>query len=245
MTGPRRDFIGYGRDKPSFLWPDGKRLALSIVVNYEEGSEHSQAVDRIVEGMGEFLPIDIRARDVGNESVYEYGPRVAIWRVLETLAKFKTKATFFATAEALRVNTRAAKAIVEGGHEICDHGLRWTEHYRYTASAGEEGDQALRGAHRRGDREKARRVLRQGAQHQHRRDSPGARELHLRLRLLQRRLAIQVRGRRHPDSALHARRERLLLHVADQQVRDLDRLLSPISRTRWTSSAGRRRRPRR
>lgn len=132
MTGPKRDFVGYGRDKPSFLWPEGKRLALSIVVNYEEGSEHSQAVDRIVEGVGEFLPIDIRARDVGNESVYEYGPRVAVWRVLETLAEFKTKATFFATAEALRVNVGAAKAIVGGGHEICDHGLRWTEHYRYT-----------------------------------------------------------------------------------------------------------------
>jgi len=132
MPGPQRDFVGYGRETPKFLWPDGKRLAVSIVVNYEEGSEHSQAVDRIVEGVGEFLPIDIPARDVGNESAYEYGPRVAVWRILETLAKFRTKATFFATAEALRANLQAAKAIVEAGHEICDHGLRWTEHYRYT-----------------------------------------------------------------------------------------------------------------
>jgi allantoinase len=132
MPRPRRDFVGYGRKTPWFLWPGGKRLAVSIVVNYEEGSEHSQAVDGIVEGVGEFPPIDIRARDVGNESAYEYGPRVAVWRILDTLAKFGTKATFFATAEALAVNTQAARAIVEAGHEICDHGLRWTEHYRYT-----------------------------------------------------------------------------------------------------------------
>lgn len=132
MPAPQRDLVGYGRSAPKFLWPAGKRLAVSVVVNYEEGSEHSQPVDRIVEGIGEFLPIDIKARDIGNESAYEYGPRVAVWRILETFEKFRAKATFFATAEALRGNPQAAKAIVEGGHEICDHGLRWTEHYRYT-----------------------------------------------------------------------------------------------------------------
>ena len=132
MQGPPRDFVGYGRDLPKFVWPGGKRLALSIVVNYEEGSEHSQAVDRMVEGVGEFGPIDIKARDMGSESVYEYGPRVAVWRILDALARYRARATFFATAEALRVNPKAATAIVQAGHEICDHGLRWTEHYRYT-----------------------------------------------------------------------------------------------------------------
>lgn len=132
MKAPKRDMVGYGRSPPDFLWPGGKRLAVSIVINYEEGSEHSYPVDRMVEGVGEFLPVDIRARDVGNESAYEYGSRVAIWRVLDTFAKYGAKATFFATAEALQGNPQAAKAIVEGGHEVCDHGLRWTEHYRYT-----------------------------------------------------------------------------------------------------------------
>ncbi|MDA4125668.1 MAG: polysaccharide deacetylase family protein [Thaumarchaeota archaeon] len=132
MKAPKRDMIGYGRSPPDFVWPGGKRLAVSMVINYEEGSEHSYPVDRIVEGVGEFLPVDVRARDVGNESAYEYGSRVAIWRVLDTFAKYGAKATFFATAEALRGNPQAAKAIVEGGHEVCDHGLRWTEHYRYT-----------------------------------------------------------------------------------------------------------------
>jgi peptidoglycan/xylan/chitin deacetylase (PgdA/CDA1 family) len=134
LKGPRRNLLGYGGDPPKFVWPGGRHLALSIVVNYEEGSEHSHPVDRVVEGVGEFLPIDVPARDVGNESAYEYGPRVAIWRILDTFAKFGIRATFFATAEALRGNPKATKAITSAGHEICDHGLRWTEHYRYTVA---------------------------------------------------------------------------------------------------------------
>src|SRR5690349_6316412 len=132
MRRPQRDLVGYGRSTPNYVWPAEKRQAVSIVVNYEEGTEHSQPVDHIVEGIGEFPPIDIPARDVGNESAYEYGPRVAVWTILDTLAKFRVKASFFATAEALRGNPQATKAIVEAGHEICDHGLRWTENYRYT-----------------------------------------------------------------------------------------------------------------
>jgi peptidoglycan/xylan/chitin deacetylase (PgdA/CDA1 family) len=132
MKSPKRDLVGYGPNPPNFTWPGGKRLAVSIVVNYEEGSEHSHSVDRIVEGVGEFLPVERPVRDLGNESAYEYGPRVAVWRMLGALAKFDTRATFFATAEALRGNPQAARAIVAAGHEICDHGLRWTEHYRYT-----------------------------------------------------------------------------------------------------------------
>jgi allantoinase len=126
-----RDFIGYGNRKFDFAWPDGKRLALSLVVNYEEGSEHSYALDKTIEGIGEFLPVDVPIRDPGNESVYEYGPRVAVWRILDTFKKYDVKATFFATALALKANELAAKAIVDQGHEICDHGLRWTEHFKF------------------------------------------------------------------------------------------------------------------
>jgi allantoinase len=132
LAEEKRDFIGYGRAPPKFKWPRNKNLALSLVVNYEEGSEHSHPVDGVVEGVGEFLPVDIPSRDVGNESSYEYGPRVAIWRILDTLKLYKAKATFFATATALGVNEEAAKGIVAEGHEVCDHGLRWTEHYRFT-----------------------------------------------------------------------------------------------------------------
>lgn len=132
MSASRRDFVGYGRNLPKFRWLGGKRLALSVVVNYEEGSEHSYETDGLVEGVGEFPPVDMKVRDVGNESSYEYGPRVAIWRILDMLKRYGVKATFFATATALDMNEIAARSIVGGGHEVCDHGLRWTEHYRFT-----------------------------------------------------------------------------------------------------------------
>ena len=160
MPRPRRDLVGYGKDTPEFLWPDGKRLAVSIVVNYEEGSEHSQAVDRMVEGVGEFLPIDIRARDVGNESAYEYGPRVAVWRILETLARVPHEGDLLRDRRGAppehpgcegdsrgRARDMRPRAALDGALQV---------HPR----AGEESDQALRRAHRRGHREEARRLLR-------------------------------------------------------------------------------------
>jgi len=131
LPNPQRDLVGYANRKFSFTWPGGKKLALSVVVNYEEGTEHSVETDGIIEGVGEFPPVDIPIRDVGNESAYEYGPRVGIWRLLETFRKYDFRATFFATAETLKENQVAAEAIVKAGHEICDHGLRWTEHFRF------------------------------------------------------------------------------------------------------------------
>ncbi|MCI4433848.1 MAG: polysaccharide deacetylase family protein [Thermoplasmata archaeon] len=128
----QRDFIGYGRNPPDFTWPGGKRLALSIVVNYEEGGEHSYPIDGIVESIGEFGPVDIKTRDVGMESVYEYAQRVAIWRFLDLFKREGIKVTFFAVAKALESNPAAARAIIDDGHEICDHGYRWTELYRMT-----------------------------------------------------------------------------------------------------------------
>jgi peptidoglycan/xylan/chitin deacetylase (PgdA/CDA1 family) len=132
LSETARDLVGYGNKKFHFAWPGGRRLALSIVVNFEEGSEHSVPTDGIVEPIGEFLPVDVKMRDVGNESAYEYGSRVGVWRILETFKKHEARATFFATAMALKANKPATDAIVKAGHEICDHGLTWTEHYRYT-----------------------------------------------------------------------------------------------------------------
>lgn len=126
----QRDFIGYGQNPPKVEWPGGKTLALSLVFNYEEGGEHSFPVDGVVESIGEFGPVDIDARDVGMESVYEYGQRAGIWRILNLLRKKGVKATFYAAAKALETNPEAARRIVDEGHEICDHGYRWTETFR-------------------------------------------------------------------------------------------------------------------
>ncbi len=127
-----RDYFGYGQFPPKFRWPNGNKLALSVVFNYEEGSEHSVPVDGTVEQIGEFGPVDVETRDVGMESVYEYGQRVGIWRILGLLKKYGVKATFFATARALEANPEAARKIIEEGHEICDHGYSWTELFKMT-----------------------------------------------------------------------------------------------------------------
>jgi allantoinase len=125
-----RDFRGYGKDPPEFVWPGGKRLAVSLVFNYEEGAEHSVLTDGMVESIGEFAPVDIKVRDMGMESNYEYGQRVGIWRILDLLKRSGIKSTFYASALALKANPEAAKALVGDGHEICDHGYGWRELFR-------------------------------------------------------------------------------------------------------------------
>jgi peptidoglycan/xylan/chitin deacetylase (PgdA/CDA1 family) len=71
-------------------------------------------------------------RNLAMESMYEYGSRVGIWRVLETLAAAEIPSTFFACAVAFEQNPAVARAVVEGGHEVCSHGYRWEEVFRLT-----------------------------------------------------------------------------------------------------------------
>ena len=134
----KRDFIGYQDHPPDFIWPGGNHLALSLVFNYEEGSEHSVARDNIIESIGEFPPVDMNVRDIGMESAYEYGQRVAIWRILDFLKEREVKATFYATALALEANKKAARRIVHEGHEICDHGYSWSELYKMNMESEKE-----------------------------------------------------------------------------------------------------------
>jgi peptidoglycan/xylan/chitin deacetylase (PgdA/CDA1 family) len=128
-----RDFIGYGRRPPAVEWPDGKRLAVSVVVNYEEGAERSlPAGDDGQEGFTEWgpSPVPPGVRDMAMESMFEYGSRVGVWRIMDVLAQHEAPATFFAAAEALALAPEVARAAVAAGHEICSHGLRWEEVYR-------------------------------------------------------------------------------------------------------------------
>lgn len=124
-----RDFVGYGKVPPKANWPQGARVAISLVVNYEEGSEYSYGFgDERQENYREYaksLPEGVR--DLGNESVYEYGSRAGFWRIMRTLEKHGVPATFFCCALALERNPEAARAIPAGGHEVCSHGYRWEE----------------------------------------------------------------------------------------------------------------------
>jgi peptidoglycan/xylan/chitin deacetylase (PgdA/CDA1 family) len=129
-----RDFVGYGGKPPKVEWPNGKRLAVQVVVNYEAGGERTVVTgDEGPETFGEFPSYGVPPkRDMAIESIFEYEPRVAIWRMLNLFQKHAIKTTFFATAKTLEANQKAAKAIVDQGHEICGHGYRWIEHFTMT-----------------------------------------------------------------------------------------------------------------
>lgn len=129
-----RDFVGYGKNPPRVEWPENARIAVSIVVNYEEGSEYSLAFgDLTQEGYKEYPKvIPDGVRDLTNESVYEYGPRVGFWRIMGILKKYHIPASFTACALALERNMEAARAIIEEGHEVLSHGYRWEEQFKMT-----------------------------------------------------------------------------------------------------------------
>ena len=133
-----RDFIGYGEHPPKVEWPDKARVALSLVVNYEEGSEYSFGLgDDRQESYKEYpkqLPEGVR--DFGNESAYEYGSRAGFWRIMRIFARHDAPATFYCCAQALERNPQAARAIAAAGHEVCSHGYRWEE--PYTMNEAEE-----------------------------------------------------------------------------------------------------------
>jgi peptidoglycan/xylan/chitin deacetylase (PgdA/CDA1 family) len=130
-----RDLVGYANKPPQGRWPNGARLAVSVVVNYEEGSERSHAMgDPDQESMTEWgnYPMPPTIRNLAMESMYEFGSRVGVWRVMEILDSAKVQFTFYACAVAFEQNPAVAKAAVAGGHEICSHGYRWEEVFRLT-----------------------------------------------------------------------------------------------------------------
>lgn len=131
-TGPSRDFIGYGRNVPRVVWPGDAKVAVSLVVNYEEGSERSFfAGDGVNEGLGELnRSVDGQFRDLATESVYEYGSRSGIHRLMRLFRDFGVRSTFFAAAVALERNPEVVRWIKEDGHEPCSHGWRWAEDWK-------------------------------------------------------------------------------------------------------------------
>ena len=126
-----RDLVGYGPNPPVVEWPGGARIAVSMVVNYEEGAEYSTLDgDAHHETNSEVpSPVPPGQRDVFNESFFEYGSRVGVWRLLDLLDRYQAPSTFFCCALALERNPEAARQIVARGHEVCGHGYRWEEHH--------------------------------------------------------------------------------------------------------------------
>ena len=123
-----RDLIGYGRNPPHAQWPGGARIAVQFVLNFEEGAENC-----VLDGDAAsetFLSEIVGAqafpmRHMSMESLYEYGSRAGLWRVLRAFERRGLPLTIFAVAQAIRRHPEAAAAFKELGHEIACHGLRW------------------------------------------------------------------------------------------------------------------------
>jgi peptidoglycan/xylan/chitin deacetylase (PgdA/CDA1 family) len=132
VPGPQRDFVGYGRRVPRVHWPEGARIAINLVLNYEEGSEYAYPNgDGRNDGLTEVIySMDPQYRDLCAESVFEYGSRAGVWRVERLLTEYKIPITFFACAVALERNREVGAWLREAGHEPCCHGWRWEEMWR-------------------------------------------------------------------------------------------------------------------
>jgi allantoinase len=127
-----RDLIGYGNHVPHANWPNKARIAVQFVLNYEEGGENS--VLHGDAGSEQFLSEIIGAaaypdRHLSMESIYEYGSRVGVWRILDEFQTRKLPLTVFGVGMALMRHPDLTHAFVERGHEIACHGWRWI-HYQ-------------------------------------------------------------------------------------------------------------------
>ena len=136
-----RDYIGYGANPPDAQWPGGARVAVNFNLNYECGGEANildgdDASEGMLNDIG-FPPVPGKRNPLA-ESAFEYGSRVGVWRVLRIFAKFDVKMSVLGVATALERNPEAARAFVEGGHEIVSHGLRWID-YHFVGEAEERG----------------------------------------------------------------------------------------------------------
>jgi peptidoglycan/xylan/chitin deacetylase (PgdA/CDA1 family) len=133
-AGPARDFVGYGRNPPSFRWPDGSAVAVNIVVNYEEGAEYSLLDgDPINDTWGETsTPTPPSVRDMGTETHYEFGSRVGVWRITRIVEEFGIEVSVDAPALALERNPEFARWLRDGPHDVIGHGYRWTEDSQMT-----------------------------------------------------------------------------------------------------------------
>ncbi len=127
-----RDLIGYGQKVPQADWPNRARIAVQFVLNYEEGAENS--VLHGDPGSEQFLSEIIGApaypdRHLSMESIYEYGSRVGVWRILREFERRRLPLTVFGVSMALERHPELTSALCELGHEIACHGWRWL-HYQ-------------------------------------------------------------------------------------------------------------------
>ncbi|GGL99285.1 allantoinase PuuE [Pseudomonas asuensis] len=135
-----RNLIGYGQTPPHPRWPDNARIALSFVLNYEEGGERcllhgDKESEAFLSEMVSAQPL-VGVRNMSMESLYEYGSRSGVWRILELFKRHGIPLTIFAVAMAAQRHPDVIRTMIEAGHEICSHGYRWID-YQYMDEADE------------------------------------------------------------------------------------------------------------
>ena len=129
----RRNLVGYGSKKLKIRWPGNARLALQIVLNYEEGAEncvlHGDKFSEIF--LSEIIGAkSIKGRHMNMESIYEYGSRRGFWRIHELFQEKKIPITIFGVGMALKKNMDVCNAIKKANYEIASHGWRWIDYQK-------------------------------------------------------------------------------------------------------------------
>jgi putative urate catabolism protein len=148
-----RDLIGYGGKPPKAKWPGSARVALQFVLNYEEGGEHSilhgdPASEAFLSEIVGARPLE-GVRHMSMESIYEYGSRVGVWRVLELFSRYDMPFTVYGVAMAMERNPAAVDALLKAGNEIASHGWRWINYQDVPESVEREHMQRAIEIHRR------------------------------------------------------------------------------------------------
>jgi len=126
-----RDMIGYGSNQPKISWPNNARIAVQIVLNYEEGAESCILNgDKYSETfLSEIIGAQpVKGRHINMESLYEYGSRSGFWRLHKLFQEKKIPITIFGVGMALEKNPEVCKAIKSANYEIASHGWRWIDY---------------------------------------------------------------------------------------------------------------------
>ena len=127
-----RNMVGYGTDPIHPKWPNKARIAVQFVLNYEEGAENSILHgDNASEAfLSEIVGAKAHegARHMSMESIYEFGSRAGVWRILRLFKEFDVPVTIFAVALAIARNRELADYLVEHNYDICAHGFRWIDY---------------------------------------------------------------------------------------------------------------------
>ncbi|KAH7131798.1 polysaccharide deacetylase [Dendryphion nanum] len=131
-----RDFKGYGEESLKIVWPNNAKIAISFVINYEEGGERS-----VLQGDGVSEtnlrenpggPAAVNERHLNVESEYEYGSRAGFWRLFRLFNGKGMKFTLYGVAQAVEENPEVARRCVEKGHDVASHAYRWVDYHNFS-----------------------------------------------------------------------------------------------------------------